>query len=165
MPLRYVDPNRRIGWFTRAYARFSTSRVGLWMSRKIAWKLDPHLLRLTRGRFGMTLTIPSAVLETRGAKTGLVRRNAVIYFHDGERVTIVASLAGAPRHPDWFHNLSADPEVTFGDIPMRATVVTDEAERTRLWSLADQVFPPYARYRDLAAATGRQIPIVQLSPR
>jgi deazaflavin-dependent oxidoreductase (nitroreductase family) len=161
MGIRYVDPNREIGWFTRAYARFSTSRLGLFLSRHIAWKLDPHLLRLTRGRFGMTLTIPSGVLETRGAKSGLLRRNAVIYFHDGDRVTIVASQAGAPHHPNWFHNLSANPDVTFGGIPMRATVVTDEAERTRLWGLADRVFPPFARYR---RQTEREIPIVQLSP-
>jgi deazaflavin-dependent oxidoreductase (nitroreductase family) len=161
MTVRYVDPNRKTGWFTRVYTRFSASRLGLFMSRHVAWKLDPYVLRLTRGRFGMSLTIPTGVLETRGAKSGLVRRNAVIYFHDGDRVTIIASKAGAPHHPAWFHNLCAHPDVTFGDIPMRATVVTDEAERTRLWGLADRVFPPFARYRRDA---GREIPIVQLSP-
>ncbi len=80
-------------------------------------------------------------------------------------MTVVASRAGSPRHPAWFHNLRAHPDVTFGGIPMRATVVADEAERQRLWTLADQVFAPYARYRRETAKAGRTIPIVQLTPR
>ena len=48
---------------------------------------------------------------------------------------------------------------------MRATVVSDEAERERLWPLADRVFAPYAAYRRDAAKADRTIPIVQLTPR
>jgi deazaflavin-dependent oxidoreductase (nitroreductase family) len=163
--LRYVDPARRRGWFSRAYAAFSATRLGRLISARVAWKLDPYLLRLTRGRLSSGLVLPTALLETRGAKTGVPRRNAVIYFHDGDRVTIVASKAGAERHPAWFHNLRAHPDVTFGGIPMRAAVVGDEAERERLWALADRVFAPYATYRRDAARAGRTIPIVQLVPR
>jgi deazaflavin-dependent oxidoreductase (nitroreductase family) len=126
------------------------------------WKLDPHLMRATRGRLGMGLVLPTALLETRGAKSGALRRNAVIYFHDGEQVTIVASKLGLPEHPAWFHNLRADPRVTFGGVPMQATVIEDEAERERLWALADRVFAPYAAYRREAAKANRTIPIVQL---
>jgi deazaflavin-dependent oxidoreductase (nitroreductase family) len=113
----------------------------------------------------MGLVLPTALLETRGAKTGAVRRNAVIYFNDEERVTIIASKAGDEKHPAWFHNLRAHPDVTFGGIPMRATVVSDEAERNRLWTLADRVFAPYATYRRDAAKVNRTIPIVQLTER
>jgi deazaflavin-dependent oxidoreductase (nitroreductase family) len=109
--------------------------------------------------------LPTALLETTGAKSGALRRNAVIYFHDGDRVTIVASKLGLPNHPAWFHNLEASPEVALGGIPMRATVVGDEAERQRLWALADRVFAPYATYRREAAKAHRTIPIVQLVPR
>ncbi|MBA2281545.1 MAG: nitroreductase family deazaflavin-dependent oxidoreductase [Actinomycetota bacterium] len=161
-PLRYVDPLRPRSRFSRALAAFSATRPGRSLSAKVAWKVDPFLLRATRGRIASTVVIPSALLETRGAKTGQVRRNAVIYFHDGDRVTIVASLAGAARHPGWYHNLRADPEVTFGGHPMRATVVEGDAERARLWALADRVFAPYAQYREQAARAGRSIPIVQL---
>jgi deazaflavin-dependent oxidoreductase (nitroreductase family) len=129
------------------------------------WKLDPYVLRATRGRIGMGLVIPTALLETRGAKSGAVRRNAVIYFHDGDRVTIIASLAGAAKHPAWFHNLRAPPDVTLGGVPFHATVVEDEAERRRIWLLADRLFAPYATYRQDAAKAGRTIPIVQLSER
>jgi deazaflavin-dependent oxidoreductase (nitroreductase family) len=164
MGLKYVDPTRRRGFFSRLYAALANTRLGRFLSVHVVWKVDPYLMRLTRGRLGMGLVLPTALLETRGAKSGAVRRNAVIYFHDGDRVTVVASKLGLPQHPAWFHNLRADPDVTLGGIPMRATVVTDEAERRRLWALADRVFAPYAAYRREAAKANRTIPIVQLSP-
>src|SRR5262249_371490 len=133
--------------------------------RHVSWKLDPLLLRATRGRFATTLVFPTAVLETTGAKSGARRQNAIIYFHDGERVTIVASNAGSPRHPSWYHNLRAHPDAVFGGMPMRAAVVDDEVERDRLWQLADRVFPAFASYRRDAARVNRRIPIVQLTAR
>jgi deazaflavin-dependent oxidoreductase (nitroreductase family) len=163
--LRYVDPNRPRGRFSRAYAAVSNTRLGRFVSARLVWRVDPYLLRATRGRVGMGLVLPTALLETRGAKSGAVRRNAVIYFHDGDRVTIIASKQGDARHPAWFHNLRAHPDVTFGGIPMRATVVSDEAERQRLWTLADRLFAPYAAYRKEAAQANRTIPIVQLTAR
>ena len=163
--LKYVDPNRPRGWLSRLYAALANTRLGRFMSVNVVWKLDPPLMRLTRGRLGMGLVMPTALLETRGAKSGALRRNVVIYFHDGDKATIVASKLGYPTHPAWFHNLQAHPDVTFGGIPMRATVVGDEAERQRLWTLANQVFAPYAAYRREAAKANRTIPIVQLAPR
>jgi deazaflavin-dependent oxidoreductase (nitroreductase family) len=151
--------------FQRAYAALANTRLGRFLSVHLVWKLDPHLMRLTRGRLGMGLVMPTALLETRGAKSGAPRGNVVIYFHDGERVTIIASKLGLPQNPAWFHNLRAEPDVTFGGIPMRAAVVEDEADRRRLWGLADRVFAPYAVYREEARRAGRKIPIVQLSPR
>jgi deazaflavin-dependent oxidoreductase (nitroreductase family) len=164
-PLRYVDPNRPQGRFSRAFAALANTRLGRFLSVNVVWKVDPYLMRATRGRVGMGLLMPTALLETRGAKSGAVRRNVVIYFHDGDRVTIVASKLGYEKHPAWFHNLRADPDVHVGGIPMRATVVSDEAERQRLWALADRVFAPYAAYRREAAKVNRTIPIVQLSAR
>src|ERR1700728_1267468 len=163
--LKHVDPSRPRGVFSRAFARFSATRMVRLFSAKVVWKVDPHLLRATGGRLGMGLVLPTALLETEGAKSGARRRNAVIYFHDEDRVTIVASKAGAPKHPAWFHNLKAHPDVTFGGVPMRAVVVEDEAERQRIWKLADRVFAPYATYRREAAAANRTIPIVQLAAR
>lgn len=163
--LKYVDPNRPRSWFSRAYAALANTRLGRFMSANVVWKVDPYLMRITRGRVGMGLVMPTALLETRGAKSGAVRRNVVIYFHDGDLVTIVASKLGYEKHPAWFHNLRAHPDVTFGGISMRATVVDDEAERRRLWTLADRVFAPYAAYRREAAKVNRTIPIVQLTGR
>lgn len=163
--LKYVDPTRSPGRLRRVYAALANTPVGRFLSVHVVWRLDPHLMRLTGGRLGMGLVMPTALLETRGAKSGAPRENVVIYFHDGDRATIVASKLGLPENPAWFHNLRADPDVRLGGIPMRATVVEDGAERDRLWALADRVFAPYASYREEAARAGRTIPIVQLSPR
>ena len=165
-PLRHVDPRARRGRIYRIYTRiFGTTRPAAWLSRNVMWRIDPHLLRLTRGRFSLALGLPTVLLETRGARTGRVRRNPVIYFHDGDRVTIVASKLGAPEHPAWFHNICANPDVVLGGQPFRAEVVVDEPSLRRLWELADRIFPPFAVYRERAARVGRTIPIVQLVPR
>ncbi|MDX6601092.1 MAG: hypothetical protein QOF13_294 [Solirubrobacterales bacterium] len=163
--LKHVDPNRPPGLFSRMYAALANTRLGRFMSVHVVWKVDPYLMRATGGRLGMGLVMPTALLETRGAKSGAVRRNVVIYFHDGDRVTIVASKLGFASHPAWFHNLLANSDVTFGGIPMQATVVRDEVECRRLWTLADRVFAPYAAYRRKASKVNRTIPIVQLTER
>jgi deazaflavin-dependent oxidoreductase (nitroreductase family) len=163
--LRHVDPNRPRSRLYLAICRFSVTRPGMWLSQHVAWKLDPYVLRLTRGRLSTGWPVTPAVLETRGARTGKPRRTATLYFHDGDRVTIIASKQGRPENPAWFHNLRGDPEVRFGGLPFRAVVVTDEAERRRLWALADRVFPQFADYRRWTAEAGRVIPIVQLIPR
>lgn len=133
-----------------------------WFSRVVAWRLDPLLLRLTGGRVGFALLLPSALLETTGAKTGARRTNGVIYFHDGDEPIVIASKLGLPQHPAWFHNLSANPAVRLGGEAFHAEVVADAAECERLWALADRVFPPFADYRVRAASAGRTIPIVRL---
>ena len=163
--LRYVDPTRPPGAFARLYAALAATRPAKFISRHVNWKLDPILLRLTRGRVASTVVFPTALLETTGARSSTGRRNAVIYFHDQERVTIVASNAGAARHPAWYHNLRVHPDVTLGGIAMVASVVVDPSERERLWLLSDRVFPAFARYLDDAAKIGRIIPVVQLTPR
>jgi deazaflavin-dependent oxidoreductase (nitroreductase family) len=167
--LRYVDPHVRRGPVYQAYVRLASSRLATWLSKKaiwsaIVWRIDPVLLRLTRGRLGTGLLLPTALLQTRGARTGIIRRNAVIYFHDGERVTIIASQAGRPGNPAWFYNARANPYVLLGGQPFRVEIVSDDESRTRLWSLADRVFPAFASYRDSAALAGRTIPILQLTP-
>ncbi len=139
--------------------------MGAWLSAKVAWKIDPHLLRLTRGRFSTGWPVAPGLLETRGARTGEPRRTATLYFHDGDRVTLIASKQGRPENPGWYYNLRKHPDVTYGGLPFRAVMVTDESERRRLWELADRVFPQFADYRRWTAQAGREIPIVQLVPR
>ena len=152
----------RQGPLYRLFARFNGTRAMGWVSRLVSWRVDPLLLRLTGSRVGFTLFLPSALLETTGAKTGARRANGVIYFHDGGDPIVIASKLGLTEDPAWFHNLRANPEVRLGGAAFRAEVVADAAERERLWALADRVFPPFANYRARAAATGRTIPIVRL---
>jgi deazaflavin-dependent oxidoreductase (nitroreductase family) len=168
--LRRVDPLASRGPAYRALAAAASSRPATWLSRSklwsaVVWRLDPILLRLSRGRIGTGMLLPTALLQTRGARTGLRRQNAVIYFNDGDLVTIVASKAGHAGNPAWLHNVVANPEVSLGGCPFRARVVSGEAERERLWGLADRIFPGFATYRERAARAGREIPIVQLEER
>jgi deazaflavin-dependent oxidoreductase (nitroreductase family) len=122
------------------------------------------LLRLSRGRIGWTLTIPSGLLETTGARTGAQRRHGVIYLRDGSSVVVAASLFGADHHPAWFHNLVAHPDVRLNGTAMRAEVIDDPSEQARLWARLDNVLPAFATYRRWAAAAGRTIPLVRLTP-
>ena len=163
--LRHIDPRERRGRIYLAVCRLSATRAGAWIAVNISWKLDPLLLKLTRGRLSTAGPLAIGLLESRGARSGRVRRTATLYFHDGDRVTIVASKRGLPENPAWYYNLRTHPDVVYGGVPFRAEVVQDEAERQRLWRLADRVFPQYADYRDQAAKVGRTIPIVQLTPR
>lgn len=161
--LRHVDPHKHRGVLYRAWAHSVAMPFGLWLSRHIGWKIDPYLLRLTGGRVGTGLIIPTLLLETVGARSGQPRRNGVIYFHDGERVTLIASKAGAPENPSWYYNARANPEVKLNGRAFRAEAIEDEAARARIWELADRVFPPFATYRESAARSGRTIPILQLT--
>lgn len=163
--LPYVDPYKRRGRLYLAVARLSATKFGAWFSVNVAWKLDPFLLKLTSGRLSTAGPLATALLESRGARTGLPRRNATLYFHDGERVTIIASKRGWPENPAWYYNLRKHPDILYGGLPFRAELVEDEAERTRLWELADRVFPEYVDYRERAAGAGRTIPIFQLVAR
>jgi deazaflavin-dependent oxidoreductase (nitroreductase family) len=168
--LPHVDPEAERGPVYRAWARLASSRVITWLSTTplwsaTVWRIDPWLMRLTRGRLGTGLLLPTALLETRGARTGALRRNAVIYFHDGGRVIVCATQAGRPENPSWFYNARANPEVRLGSLPFRASLVEDEAERARLWRLADRVLPAFAIYRRRAGRAGRTIPILALMPR
>jgi deazaflavin-dependent oxidoreductase (nitroreductase family) len=167
--LRYFDPTARRGPLYRAFVRMASSRFATWLATKriwsaVVWRIDPYLMRLTRGRLGTGLLLPTALLKTRGARTGLVRRTAVIYFHDGGRVIIFASRAGRPGSPSWYYNARANPEVELGGERFRAELVEDEAERTRLFGLAERVLPAFATYRESAGRAGRRIPILQLAP-
>jgi hypothetical protein len=107
--LPYVDPYKRRGRVYLAVSRLSATKAGAWIAENVSWKLDPRLLELTRGRLSTAGPLAIALLESRGARTGLPRRNATLYFHDGERVTIVASKRGLPQHPAWYYNLRAHP--------------------------------------------------------
>ena len=102
------------------------------------------------------------LLTTTGARSGQARTKPVVYTKDGDRFVIIASKAGAPTNPDWFHNLVANPEVTLevGDerFPARATVTSGE-ERRRLYDAQAALMPGFAEY---AQKTTREIPVVVL---
>jgi len=107
---------------------------------------------------------PTLLLTTRGRKSGKLRRTALIYGQDGPNYLVVASKGGAPKHPLWYLNLSANPDVEIqvrGDkIAGRARTATPD-ERPRLWKLMAHIYPPYDEYQ---ARAGREIPVVIIEP-
>lgn len=108
--------------------------------------------------------VADLLLTTRGRKSGLLRRTALAYVRDGDAYVLTASNAGADRHPAWYLNLLATPEVTLqvgsATFPATARPAT-AAESARLWPAVIAAMPSYAAYR---TATAREIPLVLVTP-
>jgi proline iminopeptidase len=102
------------------------------------------------------------LLTTKGRRTGEPTTTPLIYARDGDRLVIVASKGGAPEDPGWYRNLVKAPEVEvqlLDDLfPARAHTV-EGAERDRLWTRVNEVWPHYAEYQE---RTEREIPVVVL---
>lgn len=106
--------------------------------------------------------VSTLLLTTKGRKSGVLRRSALIYGRDGDDLVIVASKGGANDHPAWYLNLVSDPavHVQVGAEQFDATATTaDESERTRLWPVMAAIWPDYDQYQ---TKTDREIPIVVL---
>ena len=103
------------------------------------------------------------LLRTVGRRTGQRRTAALLYVRDGDAYVVIASKGGAPRHPGWFHNLTAQPDVEIQvgreRIPVRARVAKG-AERSRLWARADEI--NRGQYATYQSRTSRVIPVVVL---
>jgi deazaflavin-dependent oxidoreductase (nitroreductase family) len=105
---------------------------------------------------------PMLLLTTTGAKSGQPRVSPVVHTVDGDRLVIIASKAGAPTNPDWFHNLKANPVVTVevGTEKFQANAVeVTGAERDRLFNAQAELMPNFKGY---AEATTRVIPVIVL---
>ncbi|MEO7069344.1 MAG: nitroreductase family deazaflavin-dependent oxidoreductase [Nostocoides sp.] len=104
------------------------------------------------------------MLTMRGAKSGRIRKVPLMRVeHDGTYAA-VASKGGAPEHPVWYHNLSANPAITLQDGSRTTDVVAREisgAERAEWWPRCVAAYPPYADYQ---ARTDRLIPVLLLEP-
>ena len=113
------------------------------------------------GRFeGGTMVI----LHTTGARTGQTRLNPLRYQPYGDNLVVFASKRGDPTHPDWYHNLVANPrarvEVGTETFEVDARVAEGE-ERERLWERQVEEYPNFAEYQEM---TSRRIPVVVLEP-
>jgi deazaflavin-dependent oxidoreductase (nitroreductase family) len=105
---------------------------------------------------------PIIVLTTVGARSGMLRKTALMRVeHDGA-YAVVASMGGAPKHPVWYHNLVADPHVELQDGPVRQDMTARQVtgdERAEWWARAVAAWPAYADYQ---AKTERVIPVFVL---
>ncbi|MGD0700590.1 MAG: nitroreductase family deazaflavin-dependent oxidoreductase [Trebonia sp.] len=107
---------------------------------------------------------PVIVLTSVGAKTGKLRKTPLMRVeHDGE-YAVVASLGGAPKHPVWYHNLTANPHAELQDGPVKKDYQAREVhgDEYEVWfERAVAVWPDYAEYQK---KTSRTMPIFVLTP-
>ena len=136
-------------------------RLAVALSRLNVW-----VYRRTGGRVGGTMAgAPVCILHHRGAKTGIERETPLLFMADGDDTVIVASMGGSPKHPAWYHNLRAHPDVELerdGERrPVRARVASAQ-ERERLWPRLVELYESYDAYQ---ARTDRELPVVICEPR
>jgi len=162
-----AERRRRLAWWERALENVVKSRAGGWFAVHVANRVDRRLLRWTNGRVGMFVGQPVGLLYARGAKSGVVRETPLLYCADGDRILLVASNAGSVRHPAWYHNVTANPDVEFlprggPRRPYRAREL-EGAEREEAWAQVNDLYAGYETYQGRAGS--RRIPVIALEPR
>jgi len=144
---------------TRGARQPGNGRVLRWMNRAMM-----GVLRRTNGRFGK---IDALVLTTVGRKSGQPRSTPVGYFTDGpDAWLIVASAAGAPNNPAWYHNIAAHPDQVRIEIGALHVDVSAEQlhghARTNAWRTLIAAAPQFGKYE---RKTDREIPVIRLTRR
>ncbi len=125
--------------------------------------LHIFLYRITRGAIGgWMLNSPVLLLTTTGRKTGRQWTVPLLYLADRDDIVIVASNGGIVKHPAWYLNLQANPQVEVEIMGARKHAQAQTAtpqEKQRLWPLVVAMYPGYAQYQTI---TNRDIPLVIL---
>lgn len=108
--------------------------------------------------------VPTLLLTTTGRRSGEPRTTPLICARDGDDYLVVASMGGAPQHPNWYRNLLADPsariQVRAEHMDVTARTATED-EKPRLWKIVRDQWPNYDVYQ---SRTDRVIPVVVLTP-
>src|SRR6476659_7969092 len=152
MSVPVVPPGRSVAH--RIVSRVVLSPLGRRFGRDIASRLDPTLIRLTRGRVSSVWPFPAVVKTHVCSKSGRTRRSALVYFTDRGCVILIATNFGGSRNPAWYRNVRANPLVTLYGRGIRGRFIAEDicdAERDRLLSAPKT--PP-----GLTASTSRPRP-------
>jgi deazaflavin-dependent oxidoreductase (nitroreductase family) len=151
---------------TERIANIVASPPITWLYLNVFPYIDRVLLRLTQGRISVTPGQPMGLLTTIGAKSGQPRNTPLLYTADGNTIILIASNGGQPRHPAWYYNLRANPEVRFLHKGVERAYIVREVtgdERAELWRKAAKLYPGYNVYQ--RRAKGREIPVLLLTPK
>lgn len=152
--------------FKRALFAFALTKAGTWYSSQIGARIDPWLVRVTRGRVDHSFgQIPIVLVTARGARSGVERTVPLLYFNDGEDIVLIASSYGRAKFPAWYYNLKANPEVRLESMGRSGSYVARETEgedHDRLFELAKKVYRGYDQYEQRTAGV-RRIPVLRLS--
>jgi deazaflavin-dependent oxidoreductase (nitroreductase family) len=127
--------------------------------------LNVSLYRLSGGRLmGKMGAAPILLLSTTGRKSGQKRTVPLLYVKEDQSFALVASFAGAPKHPAWYSNIEANPNVELQVGRQRFLALARRAsadEKARLWP---KLVASYPRYEDYQKRTTREIPVVIVTP-
>ena len=144
------------------------SQIGARLIRGPFSHIDRWVLRATRGRVstlvGARLHHNVLVLTTTGARSGRARDVPLVYVERGRDLIVIASSAGAAKHPAWLHNLRKTPRARVLIRGQSIDVLAREAtgpEREELWSRAVALYDGFNTYKQ---RTDRRIPVVVLTP-
>jgi len=135
-------------WLLRAY-----TRVNVWVYRLSKGKLMNHL----EGR-------PICLITMTGAKSGKKRTVPLMYVPDGDRILLVASQGGMPKHPVWYFNLIANPKIIVEQGGVRRELIARVAntdEKSAVWPTCIKFYPDYDIYQ---LRTNRDIPVFICEP-
>ena len=148
--------------------KLAATNFGIWLLAGTLHRIDKPLLRLSRNRTSFTSILaglPVIVLTTTGAKSGLPRTTPLVALAEEDKIILIASYFGSTRHPAWYYNLRANPEVSVSHKGQtgqyRARLAVGE-EREGYWEMAASLYPGYTLYKQKAG--DRQIPVVVLEP-
>lgn len=159
-----VDPTRPPGPLERVMRRIVMSKPGTALAMALSARVDPVLLKLSRGRVSTGVAFPVVLLTVTGRRSGVERTVPLVYFTQDSDVVLVASSFGRSKHPAWYLNIKANPEVTLTSGGRSGRYRAREAEgadRVRLFGLAEQLYAGYGLYAERA---GRVIPVLVLTP-
>jgi deazaflavin-dependent oxidoreductase (nitroreductase family) len=151
----YLTPKgRALAWLTRIHRRLYTASGGI---------IGPHIFQIAeRGSKYPLRLMRVLLLTTTGRKSGLERTVPLPYFEYEGRILLVASFAGGPKNPAWYHNIRANPAVKVHQgrqrYPATARILQGE-EREHYWELLSADWPRYGVYQ---ASTPRTIPLVEV---
>ncbi|HEX4482505.1 MAG TPA: nitroreductase/quinone reductase family protein [Solirubrobacteraceae bacterium] len=161
-----IDPRIRRGGLQEFLTRVALSKPGTWFYSEVAARVDPWLVRASRGRVSSAAgMLPIVLLTARGARSGVERTVPLVYFTDGDDVILMASSFGRPRYPSWYHNLKANPEATLEAMGRSARFRAAETagkDRARLYELAKQLYTGYGDYEERTAGV-REVPVMRLT--
>lgn len=135
---------------------------------KVMSRVNTWAYRVSGGRVGgswrvgsaLRAPVPVCLVTTTGRKSGEPRTVPLLHLPDGDRVLLVASQGGLPKHPQWYYNVLADPNVTVQVGRRRRAMTAREAtqsERAELWP---RLVERYADFADYQANTSRVIPVI-----
>ncbi len=148
-----------VAWFSRtAFFR----RIG----PTVMPPLERAMKRLTGGRVQLSgLGVPTLVLHTIGARSGIERDTVLMYCPDGAEFLVTGSNFARDAHPAWTANLLAHPEVAVSvggrRVPVRSRMLDDD-EREATWPKLERNWPGYRKYEVTA---GRTLRVFRLTPR